>query len=137
MITDRDVCVALGTRDEKPSQILVDEVMPAKPFTCTPEDTGHCARKTIRRQKIRRLPVIDGDGVLRGILCMDDIAAVVQPRAGKHEISFDDIVETYESICERPLPGLTPDGRGSLSRRGLTIALAVLKGDVEICPKSK
>ena len=98
--------------------------MPARLFTCTLEDTVHCALKTIRRQEIRGLPVIDGDGVLKGILCMDDIATVAQFRAGKHEIPFDDIVEMYESICERPLPGLTPEGRGSLSRCGLTIALA-------------
>ena len=107
MITDRDICVALGTRDEKPSQILVDEVMPARLFTCAPEDEVQCALKTIRRQKIRRLPVIDGSGVLRGILCMDDIVAAAKPHAGKHEISFDDVVETYQSICERLLPGLT------------------------------
>ena len=106
MITDRDVCVALGTRDVKPSQVLVYEIMPAKLFTCAPEDDVHCALKTIRRQQIRRLPVIDRSGVLQGVLSMDEIVSTAKRHAGKHEISFDDVIKTYQSICERRLPGL-------------------------------
>ena len=102
MVTDRDISIALGTRDQMPSQILVQDVMPQALFTCTKEDDVHCALKTIRRQKIRRLPVIDHKGALHGILCMDDIVAKAKRYAGKEELSFEDVVETYQAICERP-----------------------------------
>jgi len=74
MITDRDIRAVLGTRDARPSQIPVWEAMRHSLFTCAPDDEVHCALKTMRRQKISRLPVIDRQGVLQGILCMDDIA---------------------------------------------------------------
>ena len=73
MVTDRDICIALAKRSERPSQIPVWEAMQRKLFTCSPGDNIHCALKTMRRQKIRRLPVVDRNGVLQGILCLDDI----------------------------------------------------------------
>jgi len=106
MITDRDICVALGTRNERPTEIPVWEAMQHKLFTCSPEDDIHCALKTFRGQKIHRLPVIDRAGVLQGILCMDDIIQKAQFYAGKHEVSFEDIVKTCQAISNRESPGL-------------------------------
>jgi CBS domain-containing protein len=106
MITDRDICVALGTRDARPTQVPVWEAMRHELFTCSPEDDVHCALKTIRAQKIRRLSVVDRAGVLQGILCMDDIVQKAQHSAGRSEISFDDVVNTYQAISKRDSPGL-------------------------------
>jgi len=74
MVTDRDIRAALGTRDVRPSQIPVWDAMQHSLFTCAPDDEVHCALKTMRRQKISRLPVVDRQGLLQGILCMEDIA---------------------------------------------------------------
>lgn len=106
MITDRDLCVALSRRGDVPSKVPVWEAMQRKLFTCSPEDDIHCALKTLRAQRIRRLPVVDRKGVLQGILCMDDIVRKAQPYCGKHEISFEDVVTTYRAICTRDCPGL-------------------------------
>src|SRR5262249_39517112 len=85
--------------------VPVMQIAPLKLFTCSPEDDVHCALKTIRRQQVRRLPVVDRNGVLKGILCMDDIVTIARPYGGKHEVSFDDVIETYRAICERRSPG--------------------------------
>jgi len=107
MITDRDICIGLARRGEKPSQIPVWDAMQHKLFTCSPEDEIHCVLKTFRAQKIRRLPVVDRAGTLQGVLCMDDIVQRAQRYAGKHDISFEDIVNTYQAICTQNCPGLT------------------------------
>jgi CBS domain-containing protein len=107
MITDRDMCVALGTRGERPTQILVWEAMQHKLFTCSPEDTIHCALKTMRSGKVRRLPVIDRRGVLQGILSIDDIAQRAQLHTGSEGICFEDVVRTCQTISTRTSPGLT------------------------------
>jgi CBS domain-containing protein len=105
VITDRDICIALGTQNKKPTDVLVREVMLPeqytfpKLFTCTPDDDIHCVLKTIRIEKIRRVPVIDRDGGLLGILSMDDIVLRACAGVGKHDISCKDVVDAYKAIC--------------------------------------
>ncbi len=97
MITDRDICMAAGTRNWVPSDIKVSDVVPRKVYTCAPQDDIHAALKTMREQKVRRLPVAGKDGNIEGILCLNDIAL----NAGKsNSLSYGDVVETVQSICE-------------------------------------
>lgn len=99
VITDRDICIAAGTRNRRPSELLVRDVMSGKLFTCTAEDDVHCALKTIRIQGIRRLPVIDREGALVGILSMDDIALQAREHALSKDVSYEDVEDTYKAIC--------------------------------------
>jgi len=105
VITDRDICIALGTRNQKPTEVLVKDVMLPerytfpKLFTCTPDDDIHCVLKTMRMERIRRVPAIDREGALMGILSMDDIVLQACTRAGKHDISCEDVVDAYKAIC--------------------------------------
>jgi CBS domain-containing protein len=99
VITDRDISIALGTRNRRPSDVLVKDVMSRKLFTCTPEDEVHCALKTIQIEGVRRLPVIDREGALAGVLSIDDIALKASERAFRRDISYKDVEETYKAIC--------------------------------------
>jgi len=72
-ITDRDIDKVVA-RCVEPSKVPVWEAMQHKLFTCSPEDDVRCALKTIRAEKIRELPVVDRNGVLAGVLYVDDIA---------------------------------------------------------------
>jgi len=98
MITDRDICIALGTRNKKPADTKVDDVALPKLFYCTPEDDIHVALRTMGAQKVRRMPVLDGKGTLQGILCMDDIVLHAEEKAA--ELTYFDVVETLKAICE-------------------------------------
>ena len=99
VITDRDISIALGTRNRRPSELLVQQVMPPKLFTCTPEDDVHCALKTIRIEGIRRLPVVDREGALVGVLSMDDVALRASEHALQKDVSYKDVEDTYKAIC--------------------------------------
>jgi len=114
VITDRDMCIALGTRNRKPSDIRVWDVMPHKLFTCMEGDDVHCALKTLRGARIRRLPVIDRDGTLVGVLSIDDIVLKAREHLLRKDISYDDVENTYKAIRGRPgtpSPAATADVR--------------------------
>lgn len=98
MITDRDICMAVGSRNRAPSEITVFEVKPnpRELYMCAPEEDIHDALKTMREQGVRRLPVLNS-GQLRGILCLNDIALNAKKR---NALSYDDVVETLKAICE-------------------------------------
>ena len=97
MITDRDIAIALGTRNLKASEAVVRDVSLPKLFYCASNDDIHVALQTMGAQKVRRLPVIDNKGGLEGILCLDDIVLLAEE---KGELSYADVIETYKSICE-------------------------------------
>jgi CBS domain-containing protein len=103
MITDRDVCMAAWSRDCAPSIIAVGEVMSRNLFYSTPSESVSAAENLMRLQQVRRLPVLDGDGKLVGILSLADL--VVQPR-GSSASSFNgdvpasEVAATLASICQ-------------------------------------
>ena len=105
MITDRDICMATAMRDRSPSHISVEEVMNSRIYSATPEDEISQALKTMREHKVRRLPVLNAEGKLEGIVSMNDIVLKAKSRNGKKaEIDYADVVKTYQAICEHPVP---------------------------------
>ncbi|MBL8179876.1 MAG: CBS domain-containing protein [Bryobacterales bacterium] len=101
VITDRDIAIALGTRDMPASAVTVGEVISHKGFTCTPDDDVHHALKTMRTHRVRRLPVIGRHGKLEGMLCLNDIVLRAHRVAHKPaDITYDDVVNTLKAIDE-------------------------------------
>lgn len=102
MITDRDIAIAASTRGRLTSQISVGDVMSGNVYACAEDEDLKSALHTMRREKVRRLPVINYDGRLAGILSINDIVL----RAGEGrtgwapEISQEEVVSTFKAICE-------------------------------------
>lgn len=74
VITDRDIAMALCFRDASPSSLLVSEAMSKELHSCSPGDSLDAAEKIMRTNQIRRLPVLDGDHRLVGLLSTADLA---------------------------------------------------------------
>ncbi len=106
VITDRDICIAMGTRDRRASEITIGEVTSGQLFYCAAEDDIRSALEIMRRKRVRRLPVLGKNGTLQGILSLDDVVLRAQmgPAAASAELSGEDVVETYQGIAEHPLP---------------------------------
>ena len=108
VVTDRDVSIALGTRDRKPSEVLVRDIMLPKDrtfpalYVCTPDDRLRCVLKTMREQKIRRVPVVDREGALQGVLSIDDLVLHACEQAGPEGISCREVIETFKAIRRSP-----------------------------------
>jgi CBS-domain-containing membrane protein len=80
ILTDRDICIALGTRNRLPSEVTVREVMGINPLICKPADDVRSALQVMREARVRRLPVVSEDGVLEGVVSISDI--VLNARRG-------------------------------------------------------
>jgi CBS domain-containing protein len=106
VITDRDICIALGTRGRLAGDIVVGEVMSGKLYSCAPDDDIHLALQTMKEGKVRRLPVIGSKGSLVGVISMDDILLRTEPMSmGKEpELSSDEVVRAYRAITRREVP---------------------------------
>lgn len=107
VITDRDICMGTAIKDSKPSGISVEEVMSGKVYAATPDEDIEQALQTMREHKVRRLPVVNPEGELAGILSMNDIVLNAKDNKGKTQINYADVVETYQAICEHPAPMTT------------------------------
>jgi len=106
VVTDRDMFLALGTRSRLAGDITVGEVVPAKPFVCVSDDEIHTALATMARYKVRRLPVVNPEGRLEGILSMDDVITRASPRGSGRapELSYEDAIDTLKRIYETRSP---------------------------------
>lgn len=105
VVTDRDICVALGTRNRLPGDVTVGEVMSGKLYSCDPDDDIHIALQAMQEGKVRRLPVIANNGTLVGVVSTDDVLLRAEPTSmGKHpELSSDEVVRTYRAITQRQI----------------------------------
>ena len=106
MITDRDICMAVAMRDTNPSSVSIEEVMTGQVYAVKPDDDVDQALQTMRDHKIRRLPVLNPEGELEGLLSMNDIVlqAKTPKGAAPGTIKYNDVVETYQAICQHPAP---------------------------------
>lgn len=109
VITDRDICIALGTRNLPASEVTVAEVMSDRLHSCAPDDDVRVALHTMGEARVHRLPVMAPNGTLVGILSMDDILFRSEPRKpGKEpELSLDEVVSTLRSIARQSVPEAT------------------------------
>ncbi len=104
VVTDRDICIALGTRHRLPGEITVGEVTTGKLYSCKPDDDIRTALQTMGEKKVRRLPVVNAAGKLEGILSMDDV--VLHADAKNPGLSDDDVVKTLKKLHGPQLPEL-------------------------------
>ena len=103
VVTDRDICVALGTRNRVAGDVTVAEVMSDKLYCCAPEDEIHLALETFGEARVRRLPVVARDGSLIGVLSIDDILSRAEARklGNEPELSTEEAIRTFRSIAQR------------------------------------
>ena len=106
VVTDRDICIALGTRTQKAGEVRVGEVMQHRIYACNPEDDIHIALQSMRDGHVRRLAVMDYNGKLAGVVSMDDILLHAEPSSfgNEPELSANEVVRTYRWIMRKDLP---------------------------------
>ncbi len=106
VLTDRDICIALGTRNLKAGEVPIGEVMQHRVYACNPEDDIHIALQSMRDGRVRRLAVMDYNGRLAGVVSMDDILLHAEPSSfgNEPELSANEVVRTYRWIMRKDLP---------------------------------
>lgn len=106
VVTDRDICIAMGTRNRLPGELTVGEIAVTNVFTCRPEDEIHEALSTMTEKHVRRLPVIDDARIPKGILSMDDVITHgdLNKWEGCCELSAEEIIRSLKRLYAKPHP---------------------------------
>jgi CBS domain-containing protein len=74
MLTDRDIAVRVVAEGRDPNQIKVREVASQKLITIDPQQDLDEALRMMAEHQVRRLPVVEEDGRLVGVVAQADVA---------------------------------------------------------------
>jgi CBS domain-containing protein len=74
MLTDRDIVVKVIAEGKDPSSTQVSELAEGVPVTIGEDDSVEDALKAMSENQVRRLPVLDSDKKLTGIVSQADVA---------------------------------------------------------------
>ena len=100
MITDRDCLLELTRRNVPPSEVFVDEVMSDRPASCTAqEDVLECL-EIMRKNRVRRLPIVDEEDRIEGIVSIDDIVCHAGERGQSRELPHEEVIDAFCEITE-------------------------------------
>ena len=82
MVTDRDIIVQCVAEGMDATTATVERFATGKPITISVDDTIESALGAMAENQVRRLPVIDGDKTLVGMLAQADVAMSDPERSG-------------------------------------------------------
>ena len=102
VITDRDICMAAYTQGKTLAEIPVKSAMSAQVLTCSPEDSITVAEEQMRSAQIRRLPVVDVERRLMGVISLADIAreSTRSRRAQRPNVEAREVGDTLAGITQ-------------------------------------
>ena len=74
MLTDRDIAIRVVAEGRDPQSTTVGEIASRDPVTIDPQQELDEALRLMAQHQVRRLPVVEEDGRLVGILAQADVA---------------------------------------------------------------
>ncbi len=109
IITDRDICLAAANSDKKNlSEVKVHEVINRgiQVHTVTPEDDLQTALRIMRIKKVGRLPVVDREQTLQGIVSLNHILRKTHGSDDEAEVEYagdENVIKTLHALANRKL----------------------------------
>jgi CBS domain-containing protein len=82
LVTDRDLVVRVLAAGRDPAKVTLRDVMAGEPIFLGRERGLAQVIETMRDQSVRRLPVVDEQGCLEGILTLDDLLVLLADQLG-------------------------------------------------------
>jgi CBS domain-containing protein len=123
MITDRDICMALATRNKLAAAIKVGEVISGRVYACAPDDNIKDALEIMQSAQLRRLPVVADGGTLQGILSLNDVVLHSRRGQSKKHISHGDAMTTLKALAEHRKIDVESDEQTLADGQALAAAL--------------
>ncbi len=77
VLTDRDIVIEVIAKKVDPHTLTVDDLMTRKPLVADEEEELGDVLQAMRNAGVRRVPVVDANGALIGIVAIDDAFEVV------------------------------------------------------------
>ena len=106
IITDRDIALTLGKQaGKKLTEIKVQDVIANKKVhSVLDEDNLQTALKIMRTKQVRRLPVVDNEKTLKGIVTLNHIVRLTHESNEEAEMEYkgeENVIKTLHSIANR------------------------------------
>lgn len=95
-ITDRDICMCALFQGKPLGELRVSEAMARSLQACQAGDSVEQAGSLMRSAKVRRLPVLDAQGQLQGVISLADLA-----RWARQGLPHSEVGETLAALCTR------------------------------------
>jgi CBS domain-containing protein len=73
IVTDRDILVRIVAKQQRPENVKARDIMTENPITFTEGMQVTDAMEKMMNEGIRRMPIVDRNGRLTGIVTQDDI----------------------------------------------------------------
>jgi CBS domain-containing protein len=112
MLTDRDICMAAYTQGKRLFEVPVTAVMSQRLIACKVGDDLKTIEALMHEGQVHRIPVLDENDRLQGIISINDIAMEFERErlgAGRKEIQGNEVAETLAGIClQRTAPQIQP-----------------------------
>ena len=101
ILTDRDACMAACNENARLSNIRVGDVMSRHVRTCRATDEIASVERQMQVFKVRRIPVVDEQKRVIGMISLDDLALVAD--RGQEKLGFPtaaEVAHTLALICK-------------------------------------
>lgn len=93
LVTDRDLCVMVVAEGTDPKGVTMADCMTTELVTCHPDDEVEKVLQLMQENQVRRIPVIDAENRIEGIVSMADMVLI-------GELDSEEIDETIRDISE-------------------------------------
>jgi CBS domain-containing protein len=102
MITDRDICMASHLQGVILGEGSVASAMARDIKCCGPHDSPATVQTLMQQHKIRRVPVVDAERRLIGIITLADLAYVMggSQTPGGDGMTWSAVGHTLAAVCE-------------------------------------
>ena len=86
IVSDRDLALKVVAEGLDPKQTKIEEVMTTGVQTCSPEDDVSNVFQLMEQHHVRRIPIVDDQDCLVGIIAQADVATRIDEAQKTHEV---------------------------------------------------
>jgi CBS domain-containing protein len=105
IVTDRDICIAALTQGRTLHDMPVSAVMRTRVYSCRPDQSVRAVHSLLREFRVRRLPVVDAENRLIGLVSINDLAiAAANADQAQRAERLVEVAETLAAICRHGQP---------------------------------
>jgi CBS domain-containing protein len=79
IITDRDLCCSVVANGLNPQSTPIEKFISQNPVACREGESLDNCQRLMQERKVRRIPIVDGDGRVIGIVSQADLALKDRP----------------------------------------------------------
>jgi CBS domain-containing protein len=107
VVTDRDICMAAYTQGGPLNMIPVSTAMAKRVVAGHGDDSVESVEALMRANQVRRIPILDGEDRIMGLVSMNDFARLAA-RARRPGVDRE-LVKTMAAVCQPRAHAATPE----------------------------